>query len=202
MALRNGAHALCEKPLVINPWNLDAIEQIEPESGRRVYTVLQLRVHPALIELKQKLDAETRSTRRQVVLTYVTSRGRWYDMSWKGIEERSGGIATNIGIHFFDLLIWLFGPMQRSEVHLRERRRMGGFVELAGAEVRWLLSLETSDLPYTARPGERSTHRSITADAQEIKDGRRKTGDEGARGSSSSRLTSNVSCLTSYIPHT
>ncbi|MEW6365130.1 MAG: DUF5615 family PIN-like protein [Acidobacteriota bacterium] len=163
---QEGVH--CEKPLVINPWNLDALEQIETESGRRVYTLLQLRLHPALVELKRRFDSETGTARREVVLTYVTSRGRWYDVSWKGQEDRSGGIATNIGIHFFDLLMWLFGSMQRSEVHLTERRRMAGFIELARANVRWFLSLETGDLPFSVQPGQRSTYRSITVDGQEV----------------------------------
>src|SRR4051812_17994255 len=116
LALRVGADAICEKPLVINPWNLDALLDLERETGRRVYTVLQLRLHPSLVALKQQLAAGER--RHTVALTYITSRGRWYDVSWKGLPDRSGGIATNIGIHFFDLLLWLFGPVTASDVHL------------------------------------------------------------------------------------
>ena len=114
LALRNGADVICEKPLVINPWNLDALQELESETGRRIATILQLRVHPALVALKAKLDAEPAGRRRDVVLTYVTSRGPWYHVSWKGLEERSGGVATNIGIHFFDLLMWLFGSPTRT----------------------------------------------------------------------------------------
>ncbi|MEO8378516.1 MAG: Gfo/Idh/MocA family oxidoreductase [Acidobacteriota bacterium] len=175
LALRVGAHAICEKPMVINPWNLDALQELEVENGRCVYTVLQLRQHPALRSLRETLERETSgderpagATRHQVELTYVTARGSWYDVSWKGSEERSGGVAANIGIHFFDLLLWLFGPARRSEVHLRERRRMSGFLELQNADVRWFLSVEANDLPFSAVPGKRTTHRSIAVDGREL----------------------------------
>jgi UDP-N-acetyl-2-amino-2-deoxyglucuronate dehydrogenase len=165
LALRVGAHALCEKPLVINPWNLDALQELESESGRRVFTVLQLRLHPALIELKAKLAAAP--SHHSVSLTYVTSRGRWYDVSWKGSMERSGGVAANIGIHFFDLLLWLFGPARDSAVHLSEAKRMAGRLELERATVDWFLSTERADLPATTTNG-RTTFRSIKVDDQEI----------------------------------
>jgi UDP-N-acetyl-2-amino-2-deoxyglucuronate dehydrogenase len=168
LALRVGADAICEKPLVINPWNLDALQELEHETGRRVYTILQLRVHPALVALKEKLEAEPMNTKHHVILTYVTSRGNWYDVSWKGIEERSGGIATNIGVHFFDLLLWLFGPVQECVVHTKEPKRMAGFIELAKADVRWFLSADTRDLPYPAVPGSKTTFRSITVGGKEI----------------------------------
>lgn len=169
MALRTGADALCEKPLVINPWNLDALEELEKETGRHVYTVLQLRVHPSLVALREKLAAEAAGGRKhEVVLTYITSRGGWYDVSWKGSEARSGGVAANIGIHFFDLLLWLFGAAQRSEVHLHEQRRMAGMLELERANVRWFLSVEATDLPFDVQPGARMTYRSITVDGEEI----------------------------------
>jgi UDP-N-acetyl-2-amino-2-deoxyglucuronate dehydrogenase len=168
LALRIDADALCEKPLVIKPWNLDYLAQLEQESGRRVNTVLQLRVHPNLIKLKQALDRETDGARRQVVLTYVTGRGGWYDVSWKGIEERSGGVAMNIGVHFFDLLIWLFGKPDKVEVHVNEPRRMGGFLELKKADVRWFLSVNMDDLPFAPEPGVKTTFRSITMDGQEL----------------------------------
>ena len=168
MALRSGADAICEKPLVINPWNLDALQDIERETGRRAYTVLQLRLHPDLIALKARLDAERPSRPHQVTLTYVTARGPWYDVSWKGREDRSGGIVTNIGIHFFDLLIWLFGKPLATEVHLRQDKRMAGFVALERAEVSWFLSAESVDLPFEAEPGVRTTFRSITVDGREI----------------------------------
>jgi len=168
MALRTGADALCEKPLVINPWNLDALEELEHETGRRVFTVLQLRVHPALVALRDSLAAEEGGKRHKVVLSYVTGRGHWYHVSWKGAEERSGGLATNIGIHFFDLLMWLFGPPVRSEVHLREPMRMAGSLELARADVTWFLSVDTADLPFDPHPGTKTTYRSITVDGNEI----------------------------------
>lgn len=167
LALRVGAHALCEKPLVINPWNLDALEQLETEYQRSINTVLQLRVHPALIEIKSRLQGSP-NKKHQVMLTYVTGRGAWYSASWKGNEERSGGVAMNIGIHFFDMLMWLFGPPQRYEVHLKDPLRMGGFLELADAEVRWFLSVDPNDLPGGATPGGPTTHRSITLNGEEI----------------------------------
>jgi UDP-N-acetyl-2-amino-2-deoxyglucuronate dehydrogenase len=166
-ALRVGADALCEKPLVLNPWNLDALADVEAETRRRVWTVLQLRTHPALLALKQKLDA--RSGRRPtVVLSYVTARGTWYRYSWKGDEQKSGGIATNIGIHFFDLLLWLFGATRREEVALSEPTRASGFLELERADVLWFLSINRSDLPFEASPGQKATFRSITIDGEEV----------------------------------
>jgi UDP-N-acetyl-2-amino-2-deoxyglucuronate dehydrogenase len=168
LALRNGANALCEKPLVISPWNLDGLQQLEAETGRRVFTILQLRVHPVLIAIKERLKAENTDTKHEVVLTYVTSRGGWYQVSWKGSEEQSGGVATNIGIHFFDLLMWLFGPVETSEVHLRDPRRMAGALELEHARVRWFLSVDHDDLPFVPVPGQRSTYRSIAVDGEEI----------------------------------
>ncbi len=168
LALRAGADVICEKPLVINPWNLELLEQIEAETGRRVNTVLQLRLHPQLMALKARLDGQRSSTRHEVELTYVTTRGSWYDVSWKGSDERSGGIATNIGIHFFDLLLWLFGDVQECVVHLHDSRRMAGALELERARVRWFLSAEPSDLPFAPEPGVRTTHRSITVDGQEV----------------------------------
>lgn len=168
MTLRAGADAICEKPLVINPWNLDALQDLETETGRRVYTVLQLRLHPQLMALKAKLASEADSARHEVVLKYVTTRGRWYDVSWKGSEERSGGIVTNIGIHFFDLLLWLFGSVERCAVHVREARRIGGTLDLARAHVKWFLSVDQQDLPFALQPGVRSTHRSIAVDGQEV----------------------------------
>jgi UDP-N-acetyl-2-amino-2-deoxyglucuronate dehydrogenase len=167
LALRAGAHAICEKPLVINPWNLDALRDLEEETGRRVYTVLQLRLHPQLIALRDSIRA-TGNAQHDVCLTYCTSRGRWYDVSWKGSEERSGGIVTNIGIHLFDLLLWLFGPATGWAVHCRDDRRIGGFLELERARVRWFLSADGADLPFVAEPGVRTSFRSITVDGREF----------------------------------
>ncbi|NUQ60370.1 MAG: Gfo/Idh/MocA family oxidoreductase [Anaerolineales bacterium] len=136
LALRVGADAICEKPLVINPWNLDALEEIEAETKRRVFTVLQLRVHPSLMQLRESLQTSTAT--HDVELTYITSRGPWYQVSWKGDPEKSGGVATNIGIHFFDLLMWLFGSVNGVRVYHSDHERMSGFIELERARVRWV----------------------------------------------------------------
>lgn len=170
-ALRIGANAICEKPLVLNPWNLDALQEMENESGQTVNTILQLRVHPALIALRDSLQStsgEPRTAKREVVLTYITSRGPWYLSSWKGNHEKSGGVATNIGIHFFDLLIWLFGPVQNNEVHYADALKTGGCVELEHAKVKWFLSIDRHDLPESATECGLSTFRSITVDGKEI----------------------------------
>ena len=168
LALRIGADAICEKPLVLNPWNLDALAGLEEETGHRIYTILQLRVHPALVALRDQVQKEKSNRRHQVVLSYVTSRGPWYRYSWKGDVTRSGGIATNIGIHFFDLLMWLFGSMRYSQVHLNEADRASGSIALERADVSWFLSIDRRDLPK--RPGESAppTFRSITVDGEEI----------------------------------
>jgi len=166
LAMRVGADVICEKPLVINPWNLDSLQELERETGRRVSTVLQLRVHPQLMALQSQLQHTVK--RHRVELTYITSRGPWYNISWKGHDERSGGIVTNIGIHFFDLLTWLFGRVQGLEVHLRETNRAAGALELERADVVWYLSTESSDLPFAPQPGVRTTYRSIAVDGQEI----------------------------------
>lgn len=167
-ALRIGADAICEKPLVLNPWNLDALEEMEVEHGRKVYNILQLRVHPSLIELKKKLDAAGNGKRHQVKLTYITSRGLWYHYSWKGDKTKSGGIATNIGIHFFDMLMWFFGKPQHTEVHISQDDKIGGFLELANADVTWYLSLDKNDLPEEAVNRGQTTFRSITIDGEEV----------------------------------
>lgn len=167
-ALRVNADAICEKPLVLNPWNIDALAELEQESGHRVFTILQLRVHPALIALRQKLLAEPPGKKHDVRLTYITTRGLWYLVSWKGQVERSGGLATNIGIHFFDLLVWLFGPVERNEVHLAEPTKTGGFLELERARVQWFLSIDKSYLPDVAVTNKKATYRSITIDGVEV----------------------------------
>jgi UDP-N-acetyl-2-amino-2-deoxyglucuronate dehydrogenase len=167
LALRVGAHVVCEKPLVINPWNLDALAALEEETGCRVYTVLQLRLHPQLVALRDRLNAEP-SRRHDVCLSYITARGGWYHVSWKGREDRSGGIVTNIGIHFFDLLLWLFGSCRSSEVHVREAQRAAGVLDLERADVRWFLSTERADLPFPLQPGVKSTFRAITVDGEDV----------------------------------
>lgn len=167
-ALRIGADAICEKPLVVNPWNLDSLEEIENETGKRVYTILQLRVHESLIELKNQLNNSSKVKRQQVVLTYITSRGPWYHYSWKGNIEKSGGIATNIGIHFFDLLYWLFGEEIKSEVHLSQKDKMSGFLQLKNADVSWYLSTDRNDLPREFTSRGKNTFRAITIDGIDV----------------------------------
>ena len=177
-ALRVGADAICEKPLVLNPWNCDALQELEGEYGRRIYTVLQLRLHPALQALKQTLSQQTVSqqtpsrkkgyAKHRVSLTYVTSRGPWYLNSWKGNIERSGGLATNIGIHFFDMLLWLFGSLEQSEVHHSSPTRIGGHLELQEASVEWFLSVDRGDLPEEVHAQGKPTFRSIEVDGQEL----------------------------------
>ncbi|MEM2138982.1 MAG: Gfo/Idh/MocA family oxidoreductase [Candidatus Woesearchaeota archaeon] len=168
LALRLEANAICEKPLVLNPWNLDALSLLEEEFGKKVYTILQLRVHPDLIRFKEKISKENSHNKYKIILTYITSRGSWYDFSWKGDIQKSGGIATNIGIHFFDLLIWLFGNPLKSEVHLNEKRRMSGYIELEKADVLWYLSLNKEDLPDESKSKNKTTYRSIKYDDNEI----------------------------------
>lgn len=168
MALRNGCNVICEKPIVINPWNLDAIQEIEQETGKHVHTVLQLRYHQSLMDLKKALDVELGNHRADVVLTYVTRRGQWYDISWKGSEGKSGGVAMNIGIHFFDLCLWLFGEVNAHEVHLREPRRMSGVMELEKARVSWFLSIEKEDLPKSCLDAGKPAFRSLTIDGHEL----------------------------------
>ncbi|SYZ72148.1 UDP-N-acetyl-2-amino-2-deoxy-D-glucuronate oxidase [Candidatus Zixiibacteriota bacterium] len=167
-ALRVGADAICEKPVVLNPWNIDALQELEQESGRRIYTVLQLRVHPALVALREKIQKEKATSKKNITLTYITSRGAWYLVSWKGNVERSGGLATNIGIHFFDLLIWLFGSVEKQEVHIATPTRTGGLLELKRARVQWYLSIENTDLPAEIRAQNKPTFRSITIDGAEV----------------------------------
>ena len=166
LALRVGADVICEKPLVINPWNFDALEDLEAETNHCIYTVLQLRLHPELMKLKQSLQGK--GGQRDVVLTYITSRGPWYHVSWKGQQDKSGGIATNIGVHFFDLLLWLFGPVASLRVYHADNHRMSGFIELEHARVRWLLSVDPQDLPAQAKAAGKTTYRSITVDGKEV----------------------------------
>ena len=168
MALRRGADAICEKPLVLNPWNVDALMDIEKESGNKIHTILQLRLHPSIVALKKKIDSENRKEKYDVDLTYITSRGSWYDISWKGDESKSGGIATNIGIHFYDMLGWIFGDVKEVQVHLREKWKASGFLEFEKARVRWFLSIDENDLPEEVKLKGQRTYRSITIDKEEI----------------------------------
>ena len=167
LALRVKAHAICEKPLVISPWNLDALEELEQEHGCRVFTVLQLRLVPSLIQLRRTVSTQG-SQRADICLSYISRRGRWYDISWKGSPEKSGGLAMNIGIHFFDLLLWLFGEAEDCRVHVRTPRKMAGTLELQRRRVRWFLSTDASDLPDACRRANRFVYRSLTYDGQEV----------------------------------
>ena len=167
-ALRVGADAICEKPLVLNPWNLNALAEIEAKTGQRVWTILQLRVHPALVELKKHLNSESISAKHKVILTYVTSRGLWYLHSWKGDNEKSGGVATNIGVHFFDMLIWLFGNVENCEIHVINNRTCSGTLELERATVQWFLSIDYLYVPDAQKSNSQRTFRSITMDGNEI----------------------------------
>ena len=168
MALRRGADAICEKPLVLNPWNVDALKDIAKESGQKIHTILQLRLHPSIIALKNKVAAEHKKEKYEVDLTYITSRGKWYDVSWKGDESKSGGIATNIGVHFYDMLSWIFGDVQENIVHVREKNKAAGYLEFKNARVRWFLSIDENDLPEFIKEKEQRTFRSITIDGQEL----------------------------------
>lgn len=167
-ALRAGADAICEKPLVLNSWNIDSLQEIEVETGRRVSTILQLRVHPAIVELRDFVTQKAKEKKYEVDLTYITSRGNWYLQSWKGDNSKSGGIATNIGVHFFDMLHFIFGNLQENRVHLREDTRAAGYLEYERARVRWFLSLNVCDIPSDVRKNGHRTYRSITLDGEEI----------------------------------
>jgi UDP-N-acetyl-2-amino-2-deoxyglucuronate dehydrogenase len=167
-ALRVEADAICEKPLVLNPWNVDALKEIEKESGKTVNAILQLRLHPAIIALKKEIQQSSKTTKANVDLTYITSRGRWYSVSWKSDIAKSGGIATNIGIHFFDMLQWIFGSVQESIVHLSQPTKMAGYLELEQARVRWFLSLDRDDLPQITKVKNLGTYRSVTVNGKEI----------------------------------
>lgn len=167
-AMRSGADAVCEKPLVLNPWNIDGLKQIESDTGQAVHTILQLRLHPSVIALREKLVTEERRKKYDVDLTYITARGRWYLHSWKGDKKKSGGIATNIGVHFFDMLHYLFGDLEDNVVHLSTATRAAGFLEYQRARVRWFLSLEIDDVPEEPRSAGQRTWRSITLDGTEF----------------------------------
>ncbi|MEJ5264780.1 MAG: Gfo/Idh/MocA family oxidoreductase [Bacteroidales bacterium] len=166
-ALRQHADAICEKPLVLNPWNAEALQVIEKETGQKVNTILQLRLHPVIRELKMAVD-KNNSSFFDIELTYITSRGNWYFTSWKAQEEKSGGIATNIGIHFFDMLIWIFGSVEKNIVHVLEPKRAAGFLRLKNANVRWFLSIDENTLPDDVRNSGKRTYRSLTINGKEL----------------------------------
>lgn len=166
-ALRIDADAICEKPIALNPWNVDALEQIVEETARNVHAILQLRLHPTILALRDRIKNAPADRKKDVDLTYITPRGRWYMASWKGSVEKSGGVATNIGVHFFDMLQWIFGDVQYNIVHVDEPAKAAGFLELTRARVRWFLSIDSHDLP--TYPQEKAgTFRSIMVDGEEV----------------------------------
>jgi UDP-N-acetyl-2-amino-2-deoxyglucuronate dehydrogenase len=164
MAFRVGADVICEKPIVLNPWNLDPLQELEHETGCRVWSVLQLRLHPSIIALKKRIDGKDSGRKHEIEITYITPRGPWYLNSWKGNIERSGGLATNIGVHFYDMLIWIFGAVENSEVHISEPTRCSGYLELERANVKWYLSINRKDSPLFKKNRELCTYRVISVD--------------------------------------
>ena len=166
-ALRAGSNAICEKPLVLNSWNINGLEEIEQDTGNRIYTILQLRLHPSIIALKEKVEANPDKI-HDLDLTYITSRGRWYQVSWKGDIEKSGGVATNIGVHFFDMLCFVFGSLKSNNVHIRDDQSAAGYLEFERARVRWFLSVSSAFLPKSVADDGITTYRSIDMDGQEI----------------------------------
>jgi UDP-N-acetyl-2-amino-2-deoxyglucuronate dehydrogenase len=168
MAFRLNANAICEKPLVLNPWNLDALQELEAETGQRVFTVLQLRVHPQILALRERIRNSHQKKKHEIELTYITPRGPWYLSSWKGNLQRAGGLATNIGIHFFDFLLWIFGEVNHHEVHIAEEKRTAGFLDLERANVKWYLSLDEHDSPVKNVDGNSRTYRCISIDNEPL----------------------------------
>ena len=168
LALRNDTHAICEKPLLLNPWNLKGLEEIEKDTGKKIYNVLQLRHHPSIIALKEKFDAMPDDKIHDIELSYITSRGKWYFYSWKGDIKKSGGVVTNIGIHFFDMLSWIFGKVQNSTVHISQENKAAGLLQLEKANIKWFLSLDSNDLPDKIKKKNQPTYRSIKIDNEEI----------------------------------
>lgn len=170
-ALRQGAHAICEKPLVLNPHNIDALKVVQEETGKQVFNILQLRLHPSIIALKEFVAVEVAKNPNKVFdvdLTYLTSRGYWYFTSWKGDDHKSGGIATNIGVHFYDMLGWVFGDIKKNEAHLKQSDASAGFLEFKHAKVRWFLSVNYDYIPGNIKESGQRTYRSITVDGNEM----------------------------------
>ena len=167
-ALKHGADAICEKPLVLNPWNVDALEEMERETGRKVYTILQLRLHPSIIALREKILSGPKDKVYDVDLRYITSRGNWYQISWKGEESKSGGIATNIGVHFFDMLIWIFGAVKKNNVTIHEKDHSEGHLELQQARVRWFLSIDYNHIPENVKASGKRTFRSLRIENEQL----------------------------------
>ena len=167
-ALRSNTDAICEKPLVLNPWNIDGLIDLEKDTGRKVHTILQLRLHPAIRAFREKVRLSNPGQKFDVDLTYITSRGNWYLQSWKGDEKKSGGIATNIGVHFFDMLHYLFGALQQNTLHHYSPTKAAGYLEYQKARVRWFLSVDVSDVPAEARAAGQRTFRALTANGESL----------------------------------
>ena len=168
IALRRGADAICEKPLVLNPWNVEALSKMEKNTGNKVWNVLQLRLHPSIIRLKKMIEKQDPKKVYDIDLTYITSRGNWYYTSWKGNLEKSGGIATNIGVHFFDMLSWIFGNLRNMKLHLSEHDRASGYLEFDKARVRWFLSIDYDTIPKHIKSTGQRTYRSIKIQNKEL----------------------------------
>lgn len=166
--MRHDADVICEKPIVLNPWNVDALAEIEKETGKRVFTILQLRLHPSVVALKEMVRQAGPGERFEVDLRYITARGNWYSFSWKGDLNKSGGIATNIGVHFFDMLIWVFGDVLENLVEYHGVNSAAGFLKLERADVKWQLSIDENDLPEPARATGKRTFRSILINEREF----------------------------------
>lgn len=166
--LRSGADVICEKPVVLNPWNIEVLEELEKETGRNIYNILQLRLHPSVIALKKKVDATPKGKVFDVDLTYLTSRGNWYYTSWKGDISKSGGIATNIGVHFYDMLMWIFGDVKKNKVHLHTHDRAAGYLELEKARVRWFLGINYELIPEKVKESGVRTYRSLVIEEEEF----------------------------------
>ncbi len=166
--LRHGADVICEKPLVLNPWNIDSLAEIEKQSGKHIYNIFQLRLHPVIIDLKRKVDAAPKDKIYEFDLTYITSRGNWYYTSWKGDVNKSGGVATNIGVHFFDMLTWIFGKVKTNDIHIHTHDRAAGYLEFEKAKVRWFLSINENTIPAEVRAAGKRTYRSMKIEGEEI----------------------------------
>ena len=166
--LRQEADVICEKPIVMNPWNVEALEKMEKESGRHIYNILQLRLHPSVIKLKEKIERQASDKKTDIDLTYITSRGNWYYSSWKGQSAKSGGIATNIGVHFYDMLQWIFGDVQENKVHIHSHDRAAGYLEFEKARVRWFLSINADTLPEEVKAQGQRTFRSLVIGEDEF----------------------------------
>lgn len=166
--LRHGADVICEKPLVLNPWNIDSLAEIEKQSGKHIYNIFQLRLHPVIIDLKKKVDAAPKDKIYEFDLTYITSRGNWYYTSWKGDVNKSGGVATNIGVHFFDMLTWIFGKVKTNDIHIHSHDRAAGYLEFEKAKVRWFLSINENTIPKEVRAAGKRTYRSMKIEGEEI----------------------------------